>query len=83
MKISRDCFSRSNLKWALLLFCLTTTAAVAGTPSWVAATSSGGTGTAFSWAVKVSPDSHQYVTGSFSGSATFGSTTLTSAGGLD
>lgn len=82
-RITRSSFSRSNLKWTLALFCLITTAALAKTPSWVAATSSGGTGTAFSYAVKVGPDNHQYVTGSFSGTATFGSTTLTSAGGQD
>ena len=83
MKISRNSLSSSNLKWAWVLFCLTTTAAFAETPSWVAATSSGGAGTAFSNAVKVGPDNHQYVTGNFSGTATFGGTTLVSAGGLD
>ena len=83
MKITRNGFSRSNLKWALALFCLITTAALAKTPKWVAATSAGGTGTDFSYAVKVGPDNHQYVTGSFSGTATFGSTTLTSVGGQD
>jgi len=83
MKIARNCFSRSNLKWALVLFCLIATTAFAGTPKWVAATSAGGTGSDFSWAVKVSPDNRQYITGSFTETATFGSTTLTSAGGLD
>jgi hypothetical protein len=83
MKISRNCFSHSNLKWSLVLFCLIATTAFAGTPIWIAATSAGGTGTDFSYAVKVGPDNHQYVTGSFSGTATFGGTTLTSAGGED
>jgi hypothetical protein len=83
MKITRNCFSRSNLKWALVLFCLITTAALAKTPTWVAATSAGGTGTDIAWAVKVGPDNNQYVTGSFSGTAQFGATTLVSAGGLD
>src|SRR5271165_4533162 len=83
MKISRNCFSRSNLKWALVFFTLIATAAFAKTPSWVAATSAGGTGADFSYAVKVGPDNHQYVAGSFSGTAAFGSTTLTSVGGQD
>jgi hypothetical protein len=83
MKITRNNFSPSQLKWALPLFCLITTAALAKTPKWIAANSAGGTGSGFSYAVKVGPDNHQYVTGSFSGTATFGSTTLTSAGGQD
>jgi hypothetical protein len=83
MKISRTRSSRSNLQWTLVFFCLIATAAFAKTPKWVAATSAGGTGTGFSYAVKVGPDNNQYVTGSFSGTATFGGTTLTSAGGQD
>jgi hypothetical protein len=83
MKITRNSLSRSSLKWALALVCLITTTAFAGTPQWVAATSAGGTGNDFSYAVKVGPDNRQYVTGNFSGTATFGSTTLTSAGGQD
>ena len=82
-KITSKCFCRSSLKWALVLFCLITTTALAGTPTWVAATSAGGTGTDISWAVKVGPDNDQYVTGGFGGTAQFGGTTLVSAGGLD
>lgn len=83
MKITCNCFSRRNLKCALVLFCLITTAAFAGTPTWVAATSAGGTGNDFSWAVKIGPDNRQYVTGSFTGTAKFGGTTFVSEGGLD
>jgi hypothetical protein len=91
MKIARNCFSRSNLKWALVLFCLMTTAAYAESPRWVRAISSQGSGNSCdpaqcddtSYAIKVGPDNQQYVTGRFSGTATFGGTTLVSAGGLD
>jgi len=82
-KISDNSFSRSNLKWALALFCVITTTASAGTPKWVSASSAGGTGNDIAWAVKVGPDNHQYITGSFGGTAQFGSTTLVSAGGQD
>lgn len=83
MRIARNCFSRSNSKWALALFCLITTTALAKTPTWVSATSAGSTGTEISWAVKIGPDNNQYITGSFGGTAKFGGTTLVSAGGLD
>jgi hypothetical protein len=74
---------RSNLKSALVLFCLITTAVHAEPRSWVRATSFGGSGEDLSWAIKVGPDDHQYVTGQFSPTAQFAGTTLTSAGGLD
>jgi hypothetical protein len=82
MKIARKCFSR-NVKWALVLFSLIATTAFAQSPTWVSATSAGGNGNDSSWAVKVGPDDTQYVTGSFSGTATFGGTSLVSGGGLD
>jgi Beta-propeller repeat len=74
---------RSNLKSALLLFCLITTAVHAESPSWVRATSFGGSGQDFAWAIKVGPDNDQYVTGSFSSTAKFAHTTLVSAGSTD
>jgi hypothetical protein len=72
-----------NLKSVLVLFCLITTVAHAKDPSWVRATSSGGSGADFPWAINVGPDNDQYVTGSFSSTAKFAHTTLVSAGGLD
>ncbi len=84
MKVtSSNNFFRSNLKLALVIFCLITTAVHAESPSWVRATSFGGSGEDFSWAIKVGPDDHQYVTGSFSSTAQFAGTTLVSAGGTD
>src|SRR6202035_2908510 len=74
---------RSNLKSALVLFCLITTAVHAEPPSWGRATSFGGSGEDLSWAIKVGPDDHQYVTGGFSSTAQFAGTTLVSAGGMD
>jgi hypothetical protein len=71
------------LKSALLLFCLITTAVHAESPSWVRATSFGGSGQDFALAIKVGPDNHQYVTGSFSSTAKFAHTALVSAGGTD
>jgi Beta-propeller repeat len=84
MKVtSSNHFFRSNLKSSLLLFCLITTAAHAKDPSWVRATSFGGSGQDFAWAIKAGPDNRQCVTGSFSSTANFAHTTLVSAGGLD
>ena len=80
---SSNHFFRSNLRSALLLFCLITTAAHAKDPSWVRATSFGGRGEDFAWAIKAGPDNQQCVTGSFSATAKFAHTTLVSAGGLD
>ena len=84
MKVtSSNNFFCSNLKSALVLFCLITTAAYAKDPSWVRATSSGGSGADFPFAIKVGPDHNQYVTGNFSSTAKFAHTTLVSAGGTD
>ncbi len=74
---------RSNLKSALLLFCLIATAVHADSPSWVRAASFGGSGQDFAWAIKVGPDNDQYVTGRFSSTAKFAHTTLVSAGSTD
>lgn len=52
MKVtSSNRFFRSNLKSALLLFCLITTAVHAESPSWVRATSFGGSGQDFALAI--------------------------------
>lgn len=87
MKITHARFSRSHLKWALVILFLMTTAAYAQSPRWVRAISSQGSGNSCgpdscddtSYAIKVGPDNQQYVTGRFSGTATFGSTTLVSS----
>jgi len=84
MKVtSSNHFFRSNLKSALALFCLITTAVHAEPPSWIRASSFGGSGNDFAWAIKVGPDDHQYVTGQFSSTAQFARTALVSAGGTD
>ncbi|MBT4058759.1 MAG: hypothetical protein HOE69_00415 [Euryarchaeota archaeon] len=49
--------------------------------AWV--TSGGGTGADMAWDMVLDAQGNSYVTGSFAGSATFGSTTLNSQGGLD
>jgi hypothetical protein len=76
-------FSHNNLKIVLVLFCLITTAARAKDPSWIHAHSFGGSGDDFAWRIKVGPDNHEYVTGSFSGTVQFGHTTLVSLGSTD
>jgi len=52
-------------------------------PSWQWAKSGGGTGSDAGWDVAVDANGNAYITGWFSGTATFGSTTLTGQGGLD
>jgi sugar lactone lactonase YvrE len=52
-------------------------------PSWNWAVGSSGTGNNIGGSIKVGPDKSLYVTGQFSGTATFGSTSITSAGGVD
>lgn len=91
MKITHAHFSRSHFKWAVAIFFLMTTAAYAQSPRWIRAISSQGSGNSCnssdcddtSFAIKVGPDNQQYVTGRFAGTATFGATTLVSAGGED
>jgi len=48
--------------------------------TWAWATMAGGTGNDYGWGVSALPDGSSIVTGFFGGTATFGSTTLTSAG---
>lgn len=91
MKITHAHFSRSHFKWAVAIFFLMTVAAYAESPRWISAISSQGSGSSCnsnqcddtSYSIKVGPDNQQYVTGRFSGTATFGSTTLVSAGDMD
>ena len=49
--------------------------------AWVS--SAGSTGSDMAWDMVLDSQGNSYVTGSFSDTATFGSTTLTSAGGID
>ncbi|HIF45638.1 MAG TPA: hypothetical protein EYQ73_02435 [Candidatus Poseidoniales archaeon] len=51
------------------------------TDSW--ATSAGGAGSDMAWDMVLDSSGNSYITGSFSGSATFGDTTLNSYGGMD
>ena len=53
------------------------------TPAWVRATTAGGTGSTVANAIKVAPNSDQYVTGQFSLKAKFSTTTLVAQGGTD
>lgn len=57
--------------------------AYAAGPSWVQAIRAGGSGSDLGNAVKADQSGNQYVTGSFSASAQFGSQTLSSQGGAD
>jgi hypothetical protein len=57
--------------------------AYAAGPSWVQAIRAGGSGSDQGNAVKTDQSGNQYVTGSFSSSAQFGSQTLSSQGGAD
>jgi len=57
--------------------------AYAAGPSWVRAMRAGGSGSDVGNAVKTDQSGNQYVTGSFSSSAHFGSQTLSSQGGAD
>ncbi|HJM19067.1 MAG TPA: SBBP repeat-containing protein [Candidatus Thalassarchaeaceae archaeon] len=54
---------------------------ISAADAWV--TSAGGSGSDMAWDMVLDSQGNSYVTGSFSGSATFGSTTLNSIGGID
>jgi hypothetical protein len=58
-------------------------AKISAAGAWVWATQAGGTGGDFGWGVSALADGSAIVTGNFEGTATFGATTLTSAGGSD
>ena len=84
MKLTLGRIIRSNLKSAIAVCFLITTAVCADTsPSWLQATSFGGSGNDAARAVTVGSDNSRYLTGTFSSSIQFGSTLLTSNGGLD
>ncbi len=51
--------------------------------NWLWAMNSGGTGYGEGWSIAVDASGNSYITGYFAGTATFGSTTLISNGGLD
>ena len=56
---------------------------VSAAGEWVSASRAGGTGSDQGWGMAVVPDSSAILTGPFAGTATFGTTTLTSAGSND
>src|SRR5215475_14318515 len=75
---------RSNsLSRMLAVWLLAGNLAYAAGTSWVRAIGSGGSGSDAGNAVKTDQLGNQYVTGSFSASAQFGSQTLDSQGGAD
>ena len=76
-------FHRSHQGYFLsaLLLLYPIAAAAQGTPpSWVQAFGSSGDGTNMANAIKAAPDHSLYVGGQFSGTATFGNTTVTASG---
>ena len=70
-------------KWALGLLLLVGPAARAQAPAWQAAVTPGGTGSFEVYASGTDASGNLYVAGGFSGTITFGTTTLTSAGQRD
>jgi Domain of unknown function DUF11/Beta-propeller repeat len=79
-------FNPSHHKYfllALLLLCPIAAAAQGTPPAWIQAFGSEGNGANIANAIKAAPDHSLYAAGQFSSTATFGGTTLTSAGGLD
>ncbi len=76
-------FARACLRLLLLLAFLSPTVAMAWQPAWLGATSSGGDGYTLAHSIKVAPNNDHYVTGEFSSTAKFSSTTLKSRGGSD
>jgi hypothetical protein len=65
----------------LAISCLATVGLKAQNWEWV--TKSGGTNADLTWGVSTDPSGNVFTTGSFSGTATFGSTSLISSGGTD
>jgi hypothetical protein len=79
-------FNRSQHGYFLLALLLLgpIAAAAQGTaPTWVQAFGSSGSGSNVANAIKAAPDHSLYVGGQFSGTATFGGTTVTASGVLD
>ena len=68
----------------LMLAAASNSALAQGTPpSWVQAFGSSGNGSNVANAIKAAPDHSLYVAGQFSGTATFGGTTVTATGAFD
>src|SRR5580704_3499413 len=68
----------------LMLAAASNSALAQGTPpSWVQAFGSSGNGSNVANAIKAAPDHSLYVTGQFSGTATFGGTTVAATGAFD
>jgi len=66
-----------------LLFIIFTTALFSQAPDWQWATQAGGSGVDFGQRIAIDANANSYVTGSFNGTATFGSYSLTSSGLID
>src|SRR5580693_291843 len=82
MKLMR--IVRRNLKSAIVVCFLATTAVCANTQwSWLQANSFGSGGNDSATAVKIGSDGSRYLTGQFGSSIQFGNTLLTSNGGQD
>lgn len=81
MKIINNFFKKSLSLATVLLF--STFGSYAQTPTVTWAKSAGGTGVDDAWDISHDALGNTYVTGGFNGSATFGSTTLTSGGGRE
>ncbi len=69
--------------FALLLFCPIAAIAQGTPPSWVQAFGSSGNGANTANSIKAAPDHSLYVGGQFTGTATFGGTTIAASGALD
>lgn len=86
MKLAFGRLFRNNLRSAIIVCFLATTAVCANPPaSWslLKATSFGGSADDSAFAVKAGADGSQYITGRFGSSIQFGNTPLTSYGGQD
>lgn len=82
MRSSND-FVVRVLQFACLIVFVLSSLALGQAPPWGKALSFGGTGTDWGSVVRVDRKSDKYLAGYFSGTATFGSSTLTSAGDVD
>jgi Domain of unknown function DUF11 len=69
--------------WLMLAAANTSACAQSTPPSWVQGFGSEGNGANIANAIKAAPDHNLYVAGQFSGTATFGGTTITATGPFD
>lgn len=83
MRSPSNSFPSRLLQLSSLIAFLFSSQAFSQTPPWGQALSFGGSGTEWSYAVRVDRRSNKYVAGSFFGTAHFGTRTLTSSGDLD